>query len=119
MKRLPLYDSTAPIACTIESDEIPERLALLDRLRESLARLDETEHGLLLHFPDRPDIADDLQRFAIEEKRCCQFWGFDVGDADGQLTLRWDAPPDARDLLARIAVVLRNGEPVTAIAGLL
>jgi hypothetical protein len=116
---MPLYDAAAPITCTIESDEIPERLAVLERLRTNLIRLDEGEHGLLLHFSARPDIADDLRRFAIDENRCCQFWGFDVGDTDGELTLRWDAPPDARDLLARIAVVLQNDEPVTAIAGLL
>jgi hypothetical protein len=119
VSRIPLYDATAPIACTIESDEIPERLALLERLRTNLVRLDVTEHGLLLHFPHRPDIFDDLQRFAVDEKRCCQFWGFAVDDTEGELILRWDAPPDARDLLARIAVVLQNDEPLTTIAGLL
>jgi hypothetical protein len=119
MNRVPLYDTTVPIACTIASEEIPERLALLERVRTNLTRLDETEHGLVLHFPDRPDIAGDLERFTIDEKRCCQFWGFAVDDSDGELALRWDAPPDARDLLVRIAVVLQNDEPLSSIAGLL
>ena len=119
MNHVPLYDTTAPIACTIESDEIPERLTVLERLRTYLTRLDETEHGLLLHFPARPDIADDLQRFAVDEKRCCQFWGFAVDDTEGELILRWDAPPDARALLARIAIVLQDDEPLTTIVGLL
>jgi hypothetical protein len=35
------------------------------------------------------------------------------------LTLRWDAPPDAHELLATIAAYLEGDEPVTAISGLL
>jgi hypothetical protein len=119
MKSIPLYDATAAIACTIGHDEIPGRIALLDRLRGNLSRLDETEHGLLLHFPDRGDVEADLRRFALDEKRCCEFWGFAVDDSEGDLTLRWDAPPGARDLLADIARYLEGTGPASSISGLL
>jgi hypothetical protein len=30
---VPIYDATAPIACTITDAEIPERVALVERIR--------------------------------------------------------------------------------------
>jgi hypothetical protein len=119
VRRIPLYDATVPITCTIGSDEIPERIDLVERLRANLTRLDRTEHGLLLHFPNRPDIDADLHRFALDEKRCCQFWGFAVDAADDRLTLRWDGPPQAVDLVNRVHDYLDGDEPITAISGLL
>src|SRR4051794_29467501 len=101
MKLIPIYDETAPIACTISSDEIPARVELLERMRDNLHELERTEHGLLLHFPADDDIEADLHRFAVDEKRCCEFWGFEVSRAD-DLTLRWDAPPTAADLITRL-----------------
>jgi hypothetical protein len=119
MKPIPLYDATAPITCTINPDEIAGRIEAIERMRTNLQRLDRTDHGLVLHFANRPDLAADVHRFAIDEKRCCQFWGFAIESTDYELTLRWDAPPDARELLATIAAYLEGDEPVTAISGLL
>jgi hypothetical protein len=117
---LPLYDADAPITCTIRPDETADRAALLERLRASLERLDRTEHGLLLHFPADPGIEADVRRFAADEKRCCQFWGFAVEADEVATTLRWDAPPDASELIARIASHLEGDEPLdTAITGVL
>jgi hypothetical protein len=116
---IPIYDATAPITCRIGDDEIPERIELVERMRQNLERLERTEHGLLLHFPDRPEVQADLARFAVDEKRCCQFWGFAVDNTDGDLTLRWDAPPDADELIARIGAYFDGDEPLTSISGLL
>lgn len=119
MSTIPIYDPTAPITCTIGRDEIPERIELVERMRQSLKRLERTEHGLLLHFPNRIEVQADLARFAVDEKRCCQFWGFAVDTTDGELTLRWDAPPAANELIARIEAYFEGDEPLTAITGLL
>lgn len=119
MKSIPIYDATAPVTCTVGSDEIPERIELVERMRHNLGQIDRTEHGMLLHFPNRADIEDDLRRFAVDEKRCCQFWGFAVdADPDG-LTLRWDGPPDAEDLIGRLHAYFEGDEPLTSISGLL
>lgn len=75
MKLIPLYDETAPIACTLSEDEIPGRIELVERMRSNLERLERTEHGMLLHFPVRRDIEDDLQRFAVDEKRLLRVLG--------------------------------------------
>ena len=118
MKLIPIYDDTAPIACTITTDEIPGRVELIERMRSNLGHLERTEHGLLLHFPIRDDIETDLHRFAVDEKRCCEFWGFDVNRGD-DLTLRWDAPPTAADLVDRLETFFSGDESALDLAGLL
>ena len=120
MKRIPLYDAAAPIACTIAADEIPGRIELLERMRDNLVRFDRTEHGLLLHYPERDDIAADLRRFAVDEKRCCAFWGFDVEHDGDDLRLRWDGPPTAAAIVDRIAAFFAGeGQLDLDLAGLL
>lgn len=118
MKQIPLYDVTAPIACTITAGEIPERIELVERMRTNLTSLERTDHGMLLHFALRPEIEADLHQFATDEKRCCQFWGFEVLTGD-DLALRWDAPPTASDIVDRLEVFFRGDEPASALAGLL
>ena len=119
MKLIPIYDASAPIACTIGDDEIPERLALLERLRQALDSVERAEYGLLLRFWDEPAIAADVRRFTVDEKRCCQFWGFEVGSRSGELTLRWDGPPGAADLIDQLHAYFLGDQPLTALAGLL
>jgi hypothetical protein len=102
MKLIPIYDNTASIACTIGGDEVHERLELLERMRHHLDRIERTEHGMLLHFPKEGDIDADLHQFVVDEKRCCQFWGFAINSTDSELILRWDAPPDAGDLVTEL-----------------
>lgn len=118
-KIIPLYDATAPIACTIGSDEVPDRIELVEQLRSYLVGLQRTEHGMLLTFPNRPEVAADVRRFAVDEKRCCEFWGFDVTERGSELVLRWDAPPDAQDLVDRLAAFFEGDEPASALGGLL
>ncbi len=38
MNPIPIYDATAPIACTINPDDIPERIERLERMRREPAR---------------------------------------------------------------------------------
>ena len=119
MNPIPIYDATAPITCTADSDEIPERIELVERMRTYLDRIERTPHGLLLHFPARPEVDAVLRRFAIDEKRCCQFWGFAVDTHDDDLTLRWDGPPAVDEYMDRLLAYFEGDEPLTAISGLL
>ena len=118
MKLIPIYDETAPIACTITTEEIPGRVELVERMRHNLSCLERTDHGLLLHFPVRDDIEADLRRFAVDEKRCCEFWGFDVARGE-DLTFRWDAPPTAAELVDRLEAFFLSDESALDLAGLL
>lgn len=119
MKRIPIYDATAPIVCTIGSDEVAERVELVDRLRARLGDVERTDDGLLLGFPAGADVEADLRRFVVDEKRCCQFWGFELDAGDERLVLRWDGPPAAADLIDQLLAYFRGDAPLTSIRGLL
>lgn len=117
--RIPIYDDTVPLTCTISGAEVPARVELIDRMRDRLDRIERTAHGLLLHFPARPDVDVDLVRFTVDEKRCCEFWGFAIDRAEAELALRWDGPPDAQDLLDELLAYFQGDEKLTAVSGLL
>ena len=104
---IPLYDSTAPIVCTLTADEVQERRDLLGWLRANLSRVDRTEHGMLLHFPGGDDVDEQLEHFAAVEQQCCRFWGFALERGE-TTTLRWDAPPAADDLVERLLAYFRG-----------
>ena len=119
MKQIPIYDAAAPIVCTIGSDEIPERIELVERMREHLGLVERTEHGLLLHYAPDPQVEADLRRFAVDEKRCCASWGFAVESTDDEVVLRWEAPPDAADLVDRLLEWFAGEGPLPELTGLL
>jgi DNA-binding transcriptional MerR regulator len=114
MNTVPIYDPSAPIACTASSAEIPVRIEQLERMRRHLDRLERTEHGLLLHFPRRTDIEAEVRTFAVDEKGCCAFWGFDTTTEGDQLTLRWDGPPDVSDFFDHLVGLFEGDQPLHA-----
>ena len=116
---LPLFDDTVPVACTIGDDEKTDRLALLTRLRSAATSIERTDTGLVLAFERDPAVEDDVRRFAVDEKRCCQFWGFAVVESDTSLALRWDGPPTAATLLDTIEAALRSDSPIESLGDLL
>lgn len=118
-KLIPLYDASADIACTIDNADVPGRIALVERLRSVSTAIDRTEYGLLLHFPVAPDVEDDVRTFAVDEKACCSFWGFGVDVTSEEITLQWDAPPTANDLIDRLHEFFLGDEPLTVLSGLL
>lgn len=118
MKLIPLHDESAAIACTISDAEVPERIELFERMRSNLRGIRRGEHGLLLDFDNRPEVEHDVRLFAVDEKRCCSFWDFEVSTGDA-LTLRWDAPPDAAPILDRLLTWFEGDEALTTLSGLL
>ena len=118
-KLIPLYDDTAPVACTISNAEIPERIELIERIRTAMTTIERTPTGLLLHFPDQPPVRSDLATFAVGEKQCCLFWGFDVVDEPDGVALRWDGPPTVADLLVQVETFFATDAPISVLRGLL
>ena len=96
-----------------------ERIDLVERMRLNLAQIDRTSDGLLLHYAPSPEVEADLHQFALDEKRCCQFWGFEVVSSESEVTLRWEGPPTAGDLIDRLYDYFQGSEPLTRISGLL
>jgi hypothetical protein len=119
MDLIPIYENTKPITCTASAEEIPKRIEQLERMRRDLDRIERTQHGLLLHFPDRNDIDADLRRFVVDEKRCCEFWGFDVHHDGGELRLRWDGPPRVNEFFDQLIEFFHSDQPIASFSGLL
>jgi hypothetical protein len=119
MDLIPIYDDTKPITCTATAEEIPGRLEQVERMRDDLERIERTPHGLYLYFPDREDIDANLRRFVVDEKRCCEFWGFAIQDDNGHLGLRWDGPPTVNELFDQLVEFFHSDEPITSFPGLL
>lgn len=117
-KRIPIFDASAPVVCTLDDADVPERVELIERMRASLVDVHRTDHGLLLRFPRRPGIEADVRRFALDEKRCCQFWGFEV-EAGDELLFRWEGPPAAAELLDELHAYFEGDQPLTLLSGLL
>lgn len=112
----PLYDPTKPIACTIEAAQIPDHIALIERLRTSLTSIERTPHGVLLRLAGTAANVADARRFAAAEKACCEFWGFDVADQP-ELTLRWDGPAELSDYMDKLVDYFDGRTPIGALLG--
>jgi hypothetical protein len=119
MKRLPLYDDSVDIACTITSADVPARIELIERMRLALTDIERTQHGLLLSFPNVATTDADVRTFAVDEKRCCAFWGFAVESDGDVLKLVWDGPPDAAPLIDRLLAFFTGDEPASELGSLL
>lgn len=119
MKSRPIYDADAPITCTADNSEIARRIEQIERMHTNLAGVERTDHGVLLRFPNRPDLEADVRQFTVDEKGCCQFWGFDITITDEQISLRWDAPPTLAEYMDRLLAHFDSDEPITAASGLL
>jgi hypothetical protein len=119
MVGIPIHDATVPIVCTAGREGLPERKAQIGRLRAFGPAVERTEHGLVLRFPNRPDVDAEVRDFAVAEKGCCSFWGFEVGEAGGRIALRWDGPPEVGGVLDQLAAFLTGDAPLDALDGLL
>jgi hypothetical protein len=96
-----------------------ERLAFIETMRTALLTLQRTEHGMLMHFQADPKLEKQLRAFAIDEKSCCQFWGFELTAGSEKLMLRWDAPVSAQPLIDRLEAFFRDKERSVGLDGLL
>ena len=102
--------------CTIDSAEIPARRELIHRIRASALAVDPTSDGFVLKLPPERDA--DVRALAIDEKRCCGFWGFDITHNAGMVALRWDGPPDVAPLVEQLAAYFRGEADLDSITGL-
>lgn len=113
----PLYDANQPIACTIDARDIAAHIEVIERIRQQLARIERTAHGVVLDLPPTPANIADLHQFVAEEKRCCAFWGFDLEQHTDQVRLRWDGPPDTATFMEHLVDYLEGRLPIGALFG--
>ena len=119
MTSIPIYDATAPIACTIGQRRGRRARRAVERIRTYIARLEHTDHGLLLHVPEPARHRRRHQALRRRREAVLRLLGL-RDEREGGRTLRWDGPPDVDDFFPRQLVAFFEGdEPLTAIRGLL
>ena len=119
MTRIPIHDDGVPIVCTASSDELSARIATMERMRSQLRSIERTDHGLRLTFPAEVAVDAEVQQFTVDEKGCCQFWGFEIERAADELTLGWHGPPAVDAFFDELLAFFQSDEPLTAFSGLL
>ena len=91
---------TAPIACTLDADAMPDRLAdwraVLDRAQ---ARATAEDGALRVELAPDVDLGE-LARLVAAEQRCCAFFAFAINVDHRGLALEVRAPEGAEDLVA-------------------
>ncbi len=87
--------STPPIACTLSSGDLRQRLAAIAMLsRESL--LSQHTGGLSIHLRYNPAAAPAVKEMVRKEQQCCAFLAFDLHESPSALELVITAPESAR-----------------------
>lgn len=116
---IPLRDAAAPLTCTITEGEVPGRIAQIERLRAALAAVERTAEGLRLDWPADPVLRADVERFTVDERRCCNFWRFALTEQEDALVLDWFGPPDAAPILDALLTYFAGDGPLALDLGLL
>jgi hypothetical protein len=89
-----------PIACTLTSDDLTARLALIEALSaDGLLDRTPTDAGLRVRLRDTPDVEQRTRALVAAESTCCPFLDFDLRREGGDLLLDITGPADARPVI--------------------
>jgi hypothetical protein len=99
-------NSDTPIACSLNAEELPRRLAEI-RAIGSDALLDV--EGDALRFRNDEVTRARLEAIVAAESECCSFLAFDLRAAGDALELRITAPEGAEVLADELGDTFREG----------
>ena len=89
-----------PIACTLTSDAMTDRVALIEKLAEDgLIARKSTDVGVRVRLRDTEDIARRTRDLIAAESSCCSFLTFSLEHLDGELVLEISGPDEARPVV--------------------
>jgi DNA-binding transcriptional MerR regulator len=95
-------DGRPPIACSLEPDAVPGRIAewkiLLDRAR---SRSTTPDGGLRIEFDESVPLGA-LARLVVAERSCCAFFSFTISADDRGMALEVRTPEGAADIVTAL-----------------
>jgi hypothetical protein len=89
---------TDAIACTLQPDELPGRLAQWQHLAEHVVERVNTREGIRVRF-DRDVSAAEVADLAAKEQGCCSFFAFTLRIAAEGTVLEISAPDRAQEFV--------------------
>jgi hypothetical protein len=108
-------DPTAEVACTLPVREVGKRLnALEDLVSDRLEDVSRSGDRLRIRIrrDGDPELEAQVSAWAIEEKGCCSFLGFEIASDPDAVTLDIIAPEGASATLEGIEWIARTaGRP--------
>ena len=91
----PLGSATPPIACTLDSDAMADRMTEFAQLfGDALVGREPTPDGIRFRFAAGPGVEDQIRDLARREQTCCSFFSFAIEVHDREVW--WDATGDKR-----------------------
>jgi hypothetical protein len=96
-------------ACTIDPAGLMRRAGQLDALVPRVSSL--RRDGLTLTLVFRPEAAQDVQAFVVEESECCPFFSFEVDEIDQGLRLTTRTPPGGAAMLEALHTAFAGDGP--------
>src|SRR5438477_7785177 len=88
--------NVAPIACTLGSSELGDRLAWISELnRDALQRHERQGSDLVLTYG--PGATDRVREMVRREQACCSFLTFDLREGPDEIQVTIGAPEEACD----------------------
>jgi MerR family transcriptional regulator, copper efflux regulator len=89
-----------PIACTLDANDLGDRLATVEALRrDALVGRTEIPGGVRMHLRNAPGIEARVRALAAAESRCCAFLNFRIETVDDELLLEITGVPEARPVI--------------------
>jgi len=91
-----LGSTPPPIACTLDSDAMADRMTEFAQLfGDALVGREPTADGIRFRFAAGPGVADQIRDLARREQTCCSFFSFAIEVHDDEVW--WDATVTSED----------------------
>jgi hypothetical protein len=91
----------APIACTLTGGAFADRVAWIAQLnRDGLRSHERTGSSLTLHYD--ADVRDRVHQLVRQERECCGFLAFAIGESTDGIRVTITVPERAREAADRL-----------------
>jgi hypothetical protein len=99
---VPTEPADAPVACTLQPDDLPDRVREWQRVLQRAEERRAIPDGIELRFPRDPDLIASLAELATKEVACCSFFTFTLTIDAHAAWLSVSAPVDGVPLVREL-----------------
>ena len=93
-------NTNIPIVCSLDADELEQRLAEIGAVgADALRDVQSLPGEAILRFAAGEETRERLEAIVAAEARCCAFMSFDLCEEPGAIVMRISAPDGAELVL--------------------
>jgi len=98
----PAESESIPVACTLDSDQVRDRIADWQKLIAKATGRQAIGDGVAFSFEHDVALTTEIAQRAAEECACCSFFRFNVAIDGSCVRLEVGAPTEARDIITSL-----------------